>query len=149
MHRLLWGDTVVRQKGRFMSLLRFINWRPFTALLLVAALSGCTAFAPGIPGLAEVDALTVVGTDKTITDHVISFASGKNCSTVRREQGMHYCEEDEPTVEPAVYCYKTLARVTCYDRPDPYKEGYRKIGDNEHNMVKRKTPMRALPEMRQ
>lgn len=132
-----------------MSQLRVFSWRPFVALSLVVALAGCTIIASGIPGVAEVDALTVVGTDKTITDHIISLTSGKNCSTVRREKGMHYCEEDEPKVEPAVYCYKTLASVSCYDRPDPYKEGYRKMGDNEHNMVKRRSPMPPLPEMRQ
>ena len=131
-----------------MSQIRFKIFRRFAVLSLLVALAGCAIGAAGIPGVAEIDAVTVISTDKTISDHIISLTSGKNCSTVRLEKGMHYCEEDEPTVEPAVYCYKTLASVTCYDRPDPYKEGYRKIGNNDHNLVKRKTPMRALPEMR-
>lgn len=89
----------------------------------------------GVPFLGQADALTVIGTDKTIVDHVVSINSGKNCSTVRREQGLHYCEEDEPAVNPHVYCYNTLGRVTCYDRPDPHANGAHKLGDNSHNLV--------------
>ena len=89
----------------------------------------------GIPLLGQADAVALVGTDKTIVDHFVSISSGKNCSTVRREQGLHYCEEDEPEIIPRVYCYNTLGRVTCYDRPDPYRSGAQKIGDNRHNLV--------------
>ena len=89
----------------------------------------------GVPFLGQADALTVVGTDKTIIDHVVSINSGKNCSTVRREQGLHYCEEDEPAVNPRIFCYKTLGRVTCYARPDPHANGSQKVGDNSHNLV--------------
>jgi len=132
-----------------MTRIRSIICHQFAVLSLLVAVAGCGIGAAGIPGVAEVESVTVIATDKTITDHIISLTSGKNCSSVRKEKGLHYCEEDEPFVEPSVFCYKTLARVTCYDRSDPYKEGYRKIGNNDHNMVKRKTAMPALPEMRQ
>ena len=99
----------------------------------------------GVPLLGQVDAVALVGTDKTIVDHVVSISSGKNCSTVRREQGLHYCEEDEPEVNPRVYCYKTLGRVTCYNQPDPYANRAQKVGDNQHNLV---DPMRQRQRQR-
>ena len=107
--------------------------------LICLLINGCGPLAatPGsfnmISGQAEV--LSILGTDKTIADHVVSIGSGKNCSTVRRERGLHYCEEDEPTVVPNVYCYRTLARVTCYDRPDPHRGASRRLGVNDHNLV--------------
>jgi len=99
--------------------------------ILALALGGCSLATPASIG-------TVVGTDKTIVDHVVSWSSGKNCSQVRREQGLHYCEEDEPSANPEVYCYKTLGSVTCYAKPNPHDPRSRKIGDNEHNMVKQR-----------
>jgi len=112
--------------------------RPYgLAAAAVFLLSGCGPVAlSGIPLVGQAEAISVVGSDKTIVDHVVSMSSGKNCSSVRREQGLHYCEEDEPTVNPEVYCYRTLARVTCYDRPNPYENRQAKVGDNDHNLVK-------------
>ena len=121
-----------------MNMRAFHDQRKLVLLVFVCviALGGCGPMAmSGMPFLGQADALTVVGTDKTIVDHFVSISSGKNCSTVRREQGLHYCEEDELEVKPRIYCYNTLGRVTCYDRPDPYANGSQKIGDNSHNLV--------------
>jgi hypothetical protein len=111
--------------------------------LMLLAIGGCTGplAATGVPGLGQADALTVIGTDKTLVDHVVSFSSGKNCSFIRTERGLHYCEEDEPVVNPEVYCYNTLGSVTCYTRPDPHHGRHQKLGENDHNLVKR-TPQR-------
>ena len=111
----------------------------FLITCVCLTLNGCGPLTatPGtfnlISGQAEL--LSIVGTKKTITDHVISLASGKNCSAVRRERGLHYCEEDVPSVKPNIYCYKTIGRVTCYDRPDPNTNGGRVLGNNTHNLV--------------
>ncbi len=98
----------------------------------VILLSACSA----IPGVAQVQGAFVVGTDKTIEDHLISYTSGKDCSWIRKEKGLTYCVEDEPKITPNIYCYKTLATVTCYDRPNPLGGRQRKIGDNYNNMAK-------------
>ena len=103
--------------------------RMILAVLAVSAIGlvqACTSL-----GIAE--GAFVVGSDKTIADHLISLNSGKNCSFIRKERGLPYCEEDEVTVQPNVYCYKTLGEVTCYDRPDPR---YQKLGLNEQNKPK-------------
>ena len=101
-------------------------------IAFVSLLSACSA----IPGVAQVQGAFVVGTDKTIEDHLISYTSGKDCSSIRKEKGLTYCVEDEPNIVPNIYCYKTLAAVTCYDRPNPLGGRQRKIGDNDHNMAK-------------
>ena len=98
---------------------------------LAMGLSGCSAVATaptGFPKLLGVNGATVIGTGKTITDHVVSFTTGKNCSTVRKNTGHHYCEEDELAVPDNVFCYTTLGDVTCYDRPAPPRERKRIIG---------------------
>ena len=99
------------------------------AILGLLLLSGC--------GFLVADGVSVIGTDKTIEDHFVSLTSGKNCSTVRTEQGLAYCEEDEVNLQPNVYCYRTLGKVTCYDKPDPYRNKQQKVGENDHNYVKK------------
>ncbi len=97
-----------------------------SAFLVV--LGGCSF----VPGLTQLEGAFVVGTDKTIEDHIISWSSGKNCSFIRTEKDMTYCEEDEVQIKQNIYCYKTLAKVTCYDRPDP-NPGRRRVDLNDHN----------------
>lgn len=65
---------------------------------------------------------SVMATDKTIPDHIVSYRSGKDCSTVRTEQGRTYCREDEPNPQPVAYCYRSIADVTCYAEPDPARQ---------------------------
>ncbi len=85
-------------------------------LACVAVLGGCAAATP----FGAVEAVSVMASDKTLTDHAISVASGKDCSILRKEQGKTYCVEDQVNpVYPQNYCYKTIGKVTCYDRPDP------------------------------
>ena len=105
--------------------------RPLLITGLAIGLSGCSAVATaptGFPKLLGVNGVSVIGTGKTITDHVVSFTSGKNCSTVRKNTGRHYCEEDEVAVPDNVFCYTTLGDITCYDQPVPPVESKRTIG---------------------
>jgi hypothetical protein len=50
--------------------MRFIALSAFLVVLVV--LGGCSA----IPGFAQLEAATVIGTNKTIGDHLISLSSG-------------------------------------------------------------------------
>ena len=105
--------------------------RPLLITGLAIGLAGCSAVATaptGFPKILGVNGASVIGTGKTITDHVVSFTTGKNCSTVRKNTGRHYCEEDELVVPDNVFCYTTLGDVTCYDRPAPLLERKRIIG---------------------
>ena len=73
--------------------------------------------ATGCVGVAGVEGVSVMATEKTVVDHVISISSGKNSSTIRKDLGLTYCEEDEITPQMNVYCYRTLGEITCYDKP--------------------------------
>jgi hypothetical protein len=67
-----------------------------------------------------VDGVTVITTGKTISDHIISFATGKNCSTVRKQTGQNYCEEDDLSLPEEIYCYNSLGNVNCFATAQPY-----------------------------
>jgi len=107
-----------------------------TGLLLLAGCAPPLGSAT-LPGVAQFDMATVIASDKTMLDHLVSATSGKNCSSVRIEKGLHYCEEDESQgVKQNLYCYSSIGRVTCYDRPDPYRNNHQRLGENEHNLIK-------------
>ena len=122
---------------RFVHAHRWLHFLQIGVVLFAVSACGPLVATPGafnlISGQAEI--LSIMGTEKTISDHIISLSSGKNCSTVRRERGLHYCEEDQPDIKPQVYCYNTLGRVTCYDRPDPFLNKSNALGNNDHNFV--------------
>ena len=90
----------------------------FTVCLLM---TGCV-------GIVGAEGVSVMATDKTVVDHVISLSSGKNCSTIRKDLGMTYCEEDEVGVQDEVYCYRTLGRVNCFAVPAPHGESQPTVG---------------------
>lgn len=98
--------------------------------VLVAGLS-LSACDPGTFTVFE--GVSLIGTDKTLVDHAISIGSGKDCSTVRREKGLTYCEEDTPVAQQNLYCYRDLGGVTCYDKPAPNRTTQQRVDRNEHN----------------
>lgn len=102
-------------------------------IVSLSLLAGCSS----VPGLAQLEGVSLIATDKTVTDNLVSYYSGKNCSAIRANKGLTYCEEDEILPKPEVYCYKTIASVTCYDRPDPYDGRRMTVDQNEHNYVKK------------
>lgn len=104
------------------------------AAVLCIGLAACGAVTP----YAMIDGAVVVGTEKTMADHAISLASGKDCSLVRIERGMTYCKEDEVAgPRPNLYCYRELAGVSCYDSPDPRRSEQARLGNNDQNYVKK------------
>ncbi|WP_339778638.1 hypothetical protein [uncultured Thalassospira sp.] len=117
-------------------------FRPITVAcglsIALAGTSGCSnldssvASATGTELLTAaqwfvaLDVVSIINTDKTIVDHIVSASTGRDCSTVRSSMGEPYCKTD-PIPEPPLYCYRTLASVTCYATPDPYNTGKRTV----------------------
>ena len=89
-----------------------------------------------VPQVAVVEGASVVVTDKTFTDHIVSLTSGKNCSTLRTQSDLTYCEEDEVAPKYEAYCYRTLGNVTCYDRPNPFNGRQQIIDEHMENPTK-------------
>ena len=104
--------------------------RALFAVIVLIQLGACSMFPP----VAALEGASAVTTGKTMSDHAVSYASGMNCSTVRSNTGRTYCEENEPNPQAKVWCYRTLGKPVCYDRPDPYQGNQRKMGENDHNL---------------
>ena len=95
---------------------------------LATACSVATSASGMTPALLGIEGATVVGTGKSLTDHYMSFTTGKNCSTLRKNTGRTYCEEDEISAPEEIYCYKSLGKVNCYSTPRPHGEDQNRVG---------------------
>lgn len=100
-------------------MIRFISY--FFLLLPLVLLPGCGAL---IYGATEVSSLSTTG--KLASDHLISFVTGNDCSLIRYQKTGHYCLTPAEIAEEAAkdrnnqpYCYRQLAGVVCYQKPDP------------------------------
>ena len=112
--------------------------RPITlCLLCLFGLSGCVLTTA--PGLVMASITTLVATDKTVSDHALSIATGRDCSTVAFTRGREYCVDTGGALGQAdtalhgpsgnhrktgPFCHRTLGETTCYNRPDPLAGGH-------------------------
>ncbi|MBL4614837.1 MAG: hypothetical protein JKY27_08190 [Magnetovibrio sp.] len=114
--------------------------RAHQILLIVSTtvlVSACSDFYNMVPrpliktvgNVSIISAGVTMATDKTLVDHIVSYRSGKDCSTVRTEQGRTYCREDEDNSMPEMYCYRSIADVTCYSEPNPARSETGLVGD--------------------
>lgn len=89
--------------------------------LLALGLGGCAEI--GVPAtMASVQLASLINTDKSVTDHLVSYVTGQNCSSVNLGESGTYCLDPLAALplEAPRYCYRSLGEVTCYDRPNPY-----------------------------
>ena len=98
--------------------------------LVSVLIGGCSVVAESplnMKGMMAADGMALVTTGKTVSDHILSFASGKNCSTVRRQIGQNFCEEDDLSEPEEIYCYNSLGDADCYTTPQPFGQGNKTI----------------------
>lgn len=93
------------------------------AVLLTPVLLGGCAMTPLTTAMVAADGTSLNSTKKTLLDHVVSGATGKDCSTISFTETGTYCPEKVVVDRSRLYCYKTLADVECHHIPDPYKNG--------------------------
>lgn len=92
-------------------------------LVLAIPLAGCSG------ELFVIESISAAISDKTASDHIVSLVSGKDCSFLRVEQDKSYCVEDAKIASQShLYCYTTLASVTCYTAPHPQRAPAERIG---------------------
>ena len=100
------------------------------SFLVSILIGGCSVVADSplnMKGMMAADGMALVTTGKTVSDHILSFASGKNCSTVRRQIGQNFCEEDDLSGPEEIYCYNSLGDADCYTTPQPFGQGNKTI----------------------
>lgn len=109
-----------------MSPLVRVSVRSACLAVLVVTLGACSFYTvvpraaiKTVANFSIISTAMVMATDKTLSDHLVSYNTGKDCSTVRVEQGRTYCREDEPNPIANVHCYQTLGDVMCYTAPEP------------------------------
>lgn len=87
----------------------------------VPLLLGCLAVLPGcqeiaLVGLIENNNYRTSG--RSIAGWAMSAVTEEDCEPMRGFERQPICRQPPPPpVDPV--CYRTLAAVTCYDRPDP------------------------------
>ena len=100
---------------------RFVRLNIFPVLFLLTGGCSVASVAPvNMQGMIAVDGMALMTTGKTISDHLASYTSGKNCSTVRRQVGQNFCEEDDLSEPEEIYCYNSLGNVNCFATPQPF-----------------------------
>ena len=72
-----------------------------------------------ITALVLADGVSVMATSKTVEDHVAGWVTGQDCSVIRASHGGDYCvaKDKTPKVALTSYCYHTLGKTNCYDKP--------------------------------
>lgn len=91
------------------------------AAMLTVLLAGCGT--TGSVALLGTGMASFISTDKLPTDYVAEAATGLDCSALRASRdGGPVCRDKaaKEAAEEPVYCYRTLARINCYDKPNPY-----------------------------
>jgi len=90
-------------------------------------LSGCdsTAFL----ATTAVSAASFAATEKLPLDHVATWVTGEDCSSLEMERTGKYCRTEEeiaadelakqPEIAMPVFCYRTLGDADCYADPEP------------------------------
>jgi hypothetical protein len=95
--------------------------------LLLVALLGLAGCDPATTAtIAGASLVSLIYTDKTLSDHAASQAFDENCSVLHTVDRKPYCQEipaeDQgqgmASLSASLYCYRTLGGVSCYDRPD-------------------------------
>lgn len=101
------------------------RWKMTMAVVAMAGLLpqlGACTNAATVAG-AGVSLASLTTTKKTLTDHVASAITGRDCSTISLSDTGEYCPEQVVVDRSNLYCFKTLAEVQCHTLPDPYKNG--------------------------
>ncbi len=104
------------------------------AAFLLACLLGLQGCGFAALTFAGANVATVIHADKTIPDMALSAQREENCSLLHASRNEAYCQPAPPEPEEALaalankrYCYRTLGRIDCYNRPDFLASGHTRV----------------------
>ncbi len=84
-------------------------------LLVPLALAGCDATSLGVAAGVNGGSIAVIG--RTPVDLLVSLATGRDCSIVRRDRQMSYCAPEEAPPAAPPYCTRSIGSVDCWTAP--------------------------------
>ena len=95
------------------------------------------------PSMLPLTPLTLLGTMATLpqtkklpTDHLLSWATGKDCSVLHYEKDGIFCQDPPRQVDRRnLYCTKTIGAVECHERPNPYYAGEQVLASPPPRMI--------------
>ena len=101
-----------------------------TILLALPLLSCDPATATAV--LVGSSAASLAHTNKTVPDHIASWATGEDCSLIRYTEGDGpYCQAEGDLLqsegEGGFTCYRTLGAIDCYSEPDPAASAFTEV----------------------
>lgn len=97
-------------------------------LALPLCLAACANWTEPTGAFFAADAASVVVFHRGFLDILFSFATGKDCSIVRLDQGKTYCKPPAQ-VRREPFCTRSLGYVDCWADPDRLPAPYRPVGD--------------------
>jgi hypothetical protein len=101
---------------------------PALLLILLPWLAGCANWVEPTGAFFAANLASVVVFQRSVPDILFSFASGKDCSIVRLDQGKTYCEvPEEARNQP--FCTRSLGVVDCWADPERLPAPYHGVGD--------------------
>jgi len=89
-----------------------------TILAIAAPLALAACADPASLALGGASVVTMIDSGKTVSDHVMSFATGDECTVRHSLSGEAWCQprRGENTGDQSnLVCYQSIARTTCYE----------------------------------
>lgn len=98
-------------------------------LVLLIGLTGCAGWTTPVGALAAVEVASVVVFGRGIVDIGVSAISGRDCSIVRLDRGLTYCEALETGPVAGPFCTHSLGVVDCWIDPAALPGLSREVSD--------------------
>lgn len=89
-----------------------------TILAIAAPLALAACADPASLALGGASVVSVIDSGKTVSDHVMSYATGDECTFRHSLRGEAWCQPrsiEADDGQPERVCYQSIARVTCYE----------------------------------
>ena len=98
-------------------------------LILLMSLAGCAGWATPVGALAAVEVASVVVFGRGVVDIGVSAISGRDCSIVRLDRGLTYCEARDLPANSGPFCTRSLGVVDCWSNPAALPGSPREVAD--------------------
>ncbi len=96
---------------------------------ILLILSGCAYPLEPTGAFLAANAASVVVFGRGVLDIPVSAISGRDCSIVRLDRGLTYCEPRDRPPDRSPYCTRSLGVVDCWANPADLPPNSRQVAD--------------------